>query len=109
MQDQIYAINAMQAEFCSAIGDTNRVRIIYTLANGPSNVKKLSRSLGLSPSATSRHLKVLRDKEFVNAQRQGHSVVYSLAAPELITALDILIKLLNKQLAHHADLVQSER
>ncbi|MEJ2757781.1 MAG: metalloregulator ArsR/SmtB family transcription factor [Anaerolineales bacterium] len=109
MQDQMNEINALQASFCAAIGDANRVRIIYELADGPSNVKSLSKTIGLSPSATSRHLKVLRDKDFVDAQRQGHSVIYSLAAPELINALDILINILNKQLAHRANLVQMER
>lgn len=109
MQDQMNEINALQAAFCAAIGDTNRVRIIYQLSEGPKNVKSLSKFLGLSPSATSRHLKVLRDKDFVDAQRQGHSVVYTLAAPDLINALDILIKILNKQLAHRANLVQMER
>ncbi len=109
MQDQMDEINALQAAFCAAIGDPSRVKIIYELANGPRNVKSLSKSLRLSPSATSRHLKVLRDKDFVDAQRQGHSVVYTLAAPELIIALNILIKILNKQLAHRANLVQMER
>lgn len=109
MRDKKFAINSLQAAFCAAIGDPHRVKIIYELANAPQNVKNLSKLLGISSSATSRHLKILRDKELVNAQRHGHSVEYSLAAPELVDALDILINILNKQLEHHANLVQMER
>lgn len=109
MQDDKYAINALQAGFCAAIGDPHRVKIVYELAKKPRKVKNLSKLLGLSPSATSRHLKILRDKDLVDAQRQGHSVVYSLAAPELIDALEILIGILNKQLAHRANLAHMER
>lgn len=99
----------IQAEFCAAVGDPNRVKIVYQLAEGGQNVKSLAQILGLSSSATSRHLKILRDRGLVSASRQGHSVQYSLATPELITALDIFLDILNKQLAHRASLVQMER
>lgn len=109
MQPQLHQINSLQAEFCAAIGDPNRVRIVYELANGPLNVKSLANTIGLSPSATSRHLKILRDKDLVSSDRQGHKVVYSLAQPELLTALDIFLQILSKQVEHRASLVEMER
>jgi len=102
-------INAMQAEFCAAVGDANRVRIIYALANKPRKVKSLAKLLGLSPSATSRHLKILRERGLVSANRQGHAVEYSLAAPQLLDAFDILLDILNTQFAHRASLIEMER
>ena len=102
-------LTSIQAEFCAAVGDANRVKIVYLLAEDAENVKTLAAALGLSPSATSRHLKILRDRGLVNASRQGHTVEYSLAAPELIAALDIFLDILDKQLAHHANLVNMER
>ena len=99
----------IQAEYCAAVGDPNRVKIVYHLAEGAQNVKSLAATLDLSASSTSRHLKILRDRGLVKASRQGHSVEYSLAAPELITALDIFLDILKKKLAHHASLVQMER
>ena len=102
-------LTSIQAEFCAAVGDPSRVKIVYKLAESPKNVKSLAAELGLSASATSRHLKILRDRGLVNALRQGHSVEYSLAAPELITALDIFLDILNNQLAHRASLVHMER
>lgn len=102
-------INAMQAEFCAAVGDVNRVRIVYALANKPRKVKSLAKLLNLSPSATSRHLKILRDKGLVEASRQGAAVEYSLAAPKLLDAFDILLEILNTQLARRASLIELER
>ena len=109
MQSQKQEINALQAEFCAAVGDPSRVMIIYELAQAPRNVKNLAKAIGLSPSATSRHLKVLRDKDFVDSRRDGHRVIYSLTAPELIHALEIFLDILNNQLAHRANLVRLER
>ena len=104
-----YEINAMQADFCAAIGDVNRVRIVYALTHAPHNVKTLANILNLSPSATSRHLRILREKGLVEANRSGHSVEYSLAAPELLDAFDILLNILNTQLTHRASLIELER
>ena len=99
----------IQAEFCAAMGDASRVKIVYRLAEGAQNVKSLAAAIGLSPSATSRHLKILRDRGLVNASRRGHSVEYSLADSKLIHALDMFLDILKKQLDHRATLVQMER
>ena len=109
MQSKSKEINAFQAEFCAAVGDPNRVMIIYKLANGPHNVKNLAKAIGLSPSATSRHLSILKSKDLVDANRDGHKVMYSLATPQLIDALEILLDILNHQLAQRANLIQVER
>ena len=89
MQNKNQEVNILQAEFCAAVGEANRVQIIYELGKGPQNVKNLAASFGLSPFAASRHLKVLRAKDLVSAWKDGTQVIYSLAAPELIEALDI--------------------
>lgn len=102
-------ITTLQAEFCTAVADPNRVQILYHLVDGPRNVKSLARQLGLSSSATSRHLKVLRDKDLVSTRRDGHTVYYSLAEPQVIDALNIFLEILNSQLAHRANLIELER
>lgn len=108
-QGQNHEVNAVQAGFCAALSDPHRIRIIYELSNSPSNVKSLAEILDLSQSATSRHLKILREKNLVKPQRQGHMVEYGLAAPELIDVLSILLDILNEQTAHRASLIELER
>jgi DNA-binding transcriptional ArsR family regulator len=108
-QSKNQEINALQAEVFAAVADPNRVKIIYRLAESPLNVKSLAKELGISHSATSRHLKILREKQLVESHRQGHSVLYSLTATELLDALEIILDILNKQMAHQATLVKLER
>jgi ArsR family transcriptional regulator len=53
----------------------------------------------------SRHLKVLRERGMVQANRTGASVEYSLADKRLIEALDLLRSMLRDHLSHRAQLV----
>jgi len=52
----------------------------------------------------SRHLKVLRERGMVNAERLGPAVRYSLADARLIEALDLLRAVLASQLRSQAAL-----
>lgn len=80
----------LHSGICSALADPKRIMILYTLAAGPRNVTQLSEELGLPQPTTSRHLKVLRERDMVNTERSGASVIYTLADAKLIQALDLL-------------------
>lgn len=97
-------INQLHAEFCAGLADPKRILILYTLAEAPRNVSDLSACLRLSQPAVSRHLKVLRERGMVFANRVGTSVEYRLADERLVQALDILRAALRDQLSHRAEL-----
>jgi DNA-binding transcriptional ArsR family regulator len=84
----------LHSGICSALADPKRIMILYTLADGPHNVTELSEDLGLPQPTTSRHLKVLRERDMVNTERDGPSVIYTLTDPKLIQALDLLREVL---------------
>ena len=71
-------INRLHAQVCSALADPNRILILYKLSEHPHNVSDLAAELELHQPTTSRHLKVLRDRGIVVAQRDGQSMFYSL-------------------------------
>jgi len=100
-------ITALHADICSALADPNRILILYALHEKPSNVSTLAEELGLSQSAASRHLNLLRERGIVTAQREGQSVVNSLADPRIIQALDLLRAVLTNKLKSQAALVGS--
>ena len=102
-------IASLQANLCGAVSEASRISIIYELANGPRNVTSLADEIGISYSSTSHHLKILKEKEFVYSERNGSQVIYSLATPKLIQALDIFLEILDAQLSHRANLVKMER
>ncbi len=64
----------------SALSDPTRVRIIHALANAKRlNVTELASATGLTVSATSHQLRLLRDRHLVRAERAGRSVYYLVA------------------------------
>jgi DNA-binding transcriptional ArsR family regulator len=67
------------------IADPNRLSIIKLLMGGPQHVNELNTVLALEQSLLSHHLKVLREAGFVQSERDGKAVRYSLA-PEIQSA-----------------------
>jgi DNA-binding transcriptional ArsR family regulator len=61
------------------ICEPTRTQIVRVLGTGPLAVGDLAEILGRSKSATSQHLRVLRDAGIVSARRRGRAVIYSLA------------------------------
>jgi DNA-binding transcriptional ArsR family regulator len=98
-------VTQLHADLCSALADPSRILLLYALAEKPRNVNELSSEVGIRQSATSRHLKVLRERGLVSAIRQGQSVEYSLADVRLIEALDTLRAVLRDSLSHRASLI----
>ncbi|MFA9403578.1 MAG: ArsR/SmtB family transcription factor [Anaerolineales bacterium] len=100
-------VDQFHADICSALADPRRLSIIYTLADGPQNVTSLSQTLQISQPATSRHLKVLRDRGLVTATREGSTMRYELADERLIEALDLLRAILRDRIAYRASFFES--
>lgn len=68
------------------ICEPTRTQIVRALTPGPLAVGELATILGRSKSATSQHLRVLRDAGVVSARRRGRTVMYSLASAPMIAA-----------------------
>ena len=100
-------ITALHADICSALADPRRILILYALSEKPSNVSDLAKDLGISQSATSRHLNLLRERGVVSAQRDGQSVIYTLTDTRIIQALDLLRAVLASKLKSRAALVET--
>ncbi len=66
--------------------EPTRTQIVRALSPGPLSVGDLATSLGRSKSATSQHLRVLRDAGIVSARRRGRAVIYSLAPGPMVEA-----------------------
>jgi DNA-binding transcriptional ArsR family regulator len=102
-------ITQLHADICSALADPSRILLIYALAGKPSCVNDLVAEIGLSQPATSRHLKILRERGLVRTVRQGPSVEYSLTDDRLIQALDLLRMVLRDRISYRASLVESDQ
>lgn len=73
------------AEFFAVLGDPNRWRIVSALAVAELRVSDLAQVVGMSESAVSHQLRVLRSMRFVSYVRQGRNVVYRLQDHHILT------------------------
>jgi ArsR family transcriptional regulator len=106
-QELEFEVNQLHAEFCAGLADPKRLLILYALSEKPLNVGELASLLNLSQPATSRHLKVLRERGMVIATRLGPNIEYRLADHRLIEALDILRAILADRLRSQAGLAEN--
>ncbi len=96
----------LHANMCHGIADTNRILLIYALADGPQCVNDLAGRLELPQPTVSRHLKIMRECGIVQASREGQSVHYSLIDLRVIQALDLLRSVMSDTLEGRAALTR---
>jgi Predicted transcriptional regulators len=102
----VQEITQLHADFCSALADSTRLILLYSLAEGPRNVTELTQELGQPQPTISRHLKILRDRGLVVPTRQGTMVQYSLADNRVIEALDILRSIMRDSIQKRASFIE---
>jgi DNA-binding transcriptional ArsR family regulator len=78
------------------ICEPTRTQIVRALSAGPLSVGDLASILERSKSATSQHLRVLRDGGVVAARRRGRRVIYSLTTGPMVSAT---VQMLNRAAA----------
>ena len=67
------------AELIKVFGDSTRIKILYELSVAPMCVCDIANALGMTQSAISHQLRILKNSKLVTAQRDGKSIIYSLA------------------------------
>ncbi len=67
------------ADLFKIFGDTTRMRILYALWESEMCVCALAEYLGMTQSAISHQLKVLRQNRLVGSRREGKTIFYFLA------------------------------
>jgi DNA-binding transcriptional ArsR family regulator len=77
-------------DLLSAMANTSRLMILCQLADSEKSVSDLQPLIGLSQSALSQHLAVLRRKHLVRTRRAGQSIYYSLASGEAASIMETL-------------------
>jgi DNA-binding transcriptional ArsR family regulator len=95
----------LEADFCAGLSDPTRIFILYALNEHALNVTELTHELSLPQPTISRHLKVLRDRGLVFAERQGTVITYHLTDQRVIQAMDLLRSAMRDRLTQRANLV----
>lgn len=66
------------AELFKVFGDTTRIKILYALLESELCVGDIAQILGLSQSAVSHQLRILKDSKLVKFRRNGKIIFYLL-------------------------------
>lgn len=66
------------AELFKIFGDSNRIRILYALSGTELCVSDIAEILGLSASAVSHQLRILKASRLVKCRREGKIIFYML-------------------------------
>ncbi len=100
-------INQLHAEICGGLSDPKRIAILYALAEGSKNVMELAEILEMPQPTVSRHLKILRERGMVAAERKGANIIYALGDKRIIRALDLLREVLGEHLSKRSALADA--
>jgi DNA-binding transcriptional ArsR family regulator len=68
----------VSADLFKILSVDKRIEIIELLKKGPMSVNSLADALGITQSAVSQHLRVLKGAGLVKDERQGYWIYYSL-------------------------------
>lgn len=77
------------ARFFHGLADSNRVKILLFLLEGPKTTGEIVQHLGRRQPSVSAHLTCLRFCGFVEARREGRNVVYELIDPRVRKLLEL--------------------
>ena len=76
------------AELYRVFGDKTRVTILYTLVGDEKCVNDIAEAMGMSLSAVSHQLRILKQAHLVRYRRVGKNALYSLSDDHVRTILD---------------------
>ncbi|MBQ8555006.1 MAG: helix-turn-helix transcriptional regulator [Clostridia bacterium] len=89
VQENLPAEESLQrlADLFKVFGDGTRIRILYVLLEAEVCVCDLAKLLGMTQSAVSHQLRILKQAYLIKARRDGKTVFYSLADDHVATLL----------------------
>ena len=76
------------SDFFKLLGDPTRLRILFAIEREPLCVCDIAETLGMTKSAVSHQLKLLRQNDLVRFERGGKNVIYSLADDHVRDIID---------------------
>lgn len=75
------------------LGNEKRLMVLCQLSDGEMSVGQLQGLVGLSQSALSQHLALLRDKGVVATRREGQTIFYRISDPAALRVIATLAEM----------------
>ena len=93
-QQELIPLEAMEfaAECLRTLAHPHRLRIVEILLDHDESVGELARACELPSHMVSDHLRILKDRGFLDNERQGRKVFYRIAEPALADIMNCIQK-----------------
>jgi ArsR family transcriptional regulator len=98
-----------KADFFRTLGHPVRIRVLELLGDGPMAVRDLLADVEIEASSLSQQLAVLRRAGIVTSHRDGATVMYALAGPDVADLMRAARRFITDMLARQADLLDALR
>ena len=99
----------VKAEFFKTLGHPARIRVLELLSVREHSVAEMLPEVGIEAAHLSQQLAVLRRANLVTFRKEGSTVYYSLAIPQLAELLVVARQILTGVLAGQVQLLQDLR
>ena len=83
MEEELYEL----ADLFKVFGDSTRLRILYALFESEMCVCAIAELLGMTQSAISHQLRILKDADLVGKRREGKTIYYHLSDEHVRTII----------------------
>lgn len=87
-----------KAQFFKVLAHPRRIQIIDALRGGPTSVGDLRDKLNFEQSTLSQQLAFLRARGFVQTERRGTTILYTVTDPAIWKLLDSALEIFDNQL-----------
>ncbi len=81
-----------QAEFCSILGNSHRIRILWSLSENELTVSEIAEAIQASLQNTSQHLRLMKNKGVLQSRRDGREIYYCIADSEFTRICPVVSK-----------------
>jgi ArsR family transcriptional regulator len=99
----------LKAEFFKTLGHPARIRVLELLAEQERSVGELLPEVSLESSNLSQQLAVLRRAGVVVTRKDGNTVIYSIASPDIAELLAVARKVLTGLLSDRVAVLEDLR
>ncbi len=83
------------------LGEPSRLRILQLLEDGERSVGEIASALGSTQPNVSKHLQALYDGALVGRRREGNSIFYFIADPDIFKLCDLVCRSTARSVESH--------
>lgn len=92
------------------MGDATRLRILQSLESGGKSVNQITLLLTANQPNISKHLQALHHAGLLSRQREGNSIIYSVADPTIFKLCDLVCHSASETvLANYSELLEQKQ